>query len=249
MSLNPPLETYSDHVAWELAEYGVEDAFVVTGGAIGPFTNSIVRQGRIKMHYLLTEQSAGIAAEAYGYASGKPALLIVTSGPGVTNALTAVAAAWTNSSPMIVISGQARSTDVTYQKNFGVRQMGNQHVRTDLIVEPIVKAFFEPIELLDAKQIIKALYESATEGRQGPTWLSLPQDIQRSSSQEFLEIEFEKKELATVESSIISNSIASKLISSVKPAILLGNGARPKINEILQFAKKHKIPIMTTWPG
>ena len=122
-----PFATFSDELASELADAGIEDAFLVTGGAIAPLTSAIAGQGRIRMHYMLTEQSAGIAAEAYGYFDNKPALLMVTSGPGVTNALTPVAAAWTNSSPVIVISGQARTGDVALAARTSSRQIGNQH--------------------------------------------------------------------------------------------------------------------------
>ena len=101
--------TYVDLLVDGFVDAGITHAFAVTGGAIAPFTNSLVLDGRITIEYFLTEQAAGIAAEAFGYYGSKPALLVVTSGPGVTNALTPVAAAWTNSSPIIVISGQARS--------------------------------------------------------------------------------------------------------------------------------------------
>jgi acetolactate synthase-1/2/3 large subunit len=242
-------KTFSDDLAWGLAELGIKDAFLVTGGAIAPFTAALVEQGRINMHYMLTEQLAGIAAEAYGYIDGMPALLIVTSGPGVTNALTPVGAAWTNSSPVIVISGQARSGDVQLSKHSQSRQIGNQHLRTDLLVQSIVKLFIEIDTAVDGQGLSSLLYGEATSGRPGPVWLSIPQDIQRGpKSTKQLTPNLITYENA-VEISALAAQIANALESSIQPSILVGNGARDAIDAISGFAKHFNIPVLTTWPG
>ena len=243
-----PFATFSDELASELADAGIEDAFLVTGGAIAPLTSAIAGQGRIRMHYMLTEQSAGIAAEAYGYFDNKPALLMVTSGPGVTNALTPVAAAWTNSSPVIVISGQARTGDVALAARTSSRQIGNQHLRTDLLVSSIVKKFIELNAPSKAKEIVTTLHRESISSRPGPVWLSIPQDIQRgpcSQNRLGLEISLSKKS----DSSLLRDKILTNLKSAKKPAILVGNGSRQGIMEIKEFARKFQIPILTTWPG
>lgn len=243
-----PFKSFSEELAFELAEIGIEDAFLVTGGAIAPFTSALAEQGRIRMHYMLTEQSAGVAAEAYGYFDGKPALLIVTSGPGVTNALTPVAAAWTNSAPMVVISGQARSGDVALASTTNSRQIGNQHLRTDLLVKSIVKIFLELDMPSDSKELATFLLSNSTGGRPGPVWLSIPQDIQRGPSA--------NKTLGLCETPNpnLSNDnlfreVLDSLKSSNKPAILIGAGARSEVRAIKEFAQKFRIPILTTWPG
>ena len=237
-------------VAKEFADKGITDAFVVTGGAIAPFTNSLVKQGRIRLHYMLTEQSAGIAAEAFGHFDGKPCLLIVTSGPGVTNALTPVAAAWTNSTPLVVVSGQARSQDILQSETSKNRQIGNQHLDTKRIVSSIVKVFTEPLTNFSSESLVADLYSEATSGRKGPVWLSFPQDIQRKpfklqpdASQKIAPIDNQEKKLA--------ENIWGKLIKSDKPLLFLGNGARTddsqlkvsKIAEVLDCA------VVTTWTG
>ena len=242
--------TFSDALVASFAEVGITNAFVVTGGAISPFTNSLAAQNRIRVQYMLTEQSAGIAAEAFGYVDNSPALVVVTSGPGVTNAITAVAASWTNSSPMIVISGQARSVDVAQSKETSIRQVGNQHVRTDLLVNSIVKHFYEPTEVEDPFSLASDLLEIATHGRPGPVWLSLSQDLQRTRpTAKSTKIERSRR----VSTKLRNNSLAQLnneiLLKAKRPAILIGNGARKSINEIAQFAKVNRIPVMTTWPG
>jgi acetolactate synthase-1/2/3 large subunit len=243
------IQTFSEDLAYEFAQAGVCDAFVVTGGAIAPFTSAIASQGRIRMHFMLTEQSAGIAAESYGYVDGLPALLIVTSGPGVTNALTPIAAAWTNSSPLIVVSGQSRSGDVEFSNKSELRQVGNQHLRTDLIVSSFVKKFLEPNKATDAHEIVSNLLNESTRGRPGPVWLSIPQDIQRSPKSDE-KINFIKSKVAfDFESSKFKTKVSQLLSESKSPSILIGNGGRKAISRIIEFADFFNIPIMTTWPG
>ena len=248
MSVNQPFTTFSEELAHELADAGIEDAFVVSGGAIAPLTSALAEQNRIRMHYMLTEQSAGIAAEAYGYFDGKPALLIVTSGPGVTNALTPVAAAWANSSPVFVVSGQARTGDVGLASITKSRQIGNQHLRTDLLVNSIVKEFMELTAPSAPKEIVSALYSECITNRPGPIWLSIPQDIQRGPrSDNRLGLKFSTSK--SFDRSLLRNKILSNLNSAKKPAILIGTGSRQGIAEIKQLAQKFQIPILTTWPG
>ena len=241
--------TFAEDLAIEFANAGIRDAFVVTGGAIAPLTSAIASQGRVELHYMLTEQSAGIAAEAYGYTDGKPALLIVTSGPGVTNALTPVAAAWTNSAPMIVVSGQARSTDVAISKASKLRQVGNQHINTELIVDPIVKFFFEPSTPVAAKNLVSTLLSRSVEGRQGPVWLSLPQDIQRAPSSNLDAAISPGFRITSGDAKELEDAILAGLSKAKQPAILLGAGSRTIATQVIALAEKIQVPILTTWPA
>jgi acetolactate synthase-1/2/3 large subunit len=249
MSINADIQTFSQDLAHQFAEAGLRDAFIVTGGAIAPFTTALAEQGRIRMHYMLTEQSAGIAAESYGYVDRKPALLIITSGPGVTNALTPIAAAWTNSAPVIVISGQSRSSDVELSYKSRLRQVGNQHLRTDLIVGSLVKRFIEPVKASNANEIVSTLLSDASHGRPGPVWLSLPQDIQRAHKSDERISFIPNEACGEFKSSIFKTTVSRLLIESKSPSILVGAGARRAMPKIIEFAAKFNIPIMTTWPG
>lgn len=247
--MNTDLANFSQQLAYEFAEAGIRDAFLVTGGAIAPFTSALAEQGRVKMHYMLTEQSAGIAAESYGYFDLRPALLIVTSGPGVTNAMTAIAAAWTNSSPVIVVSGQARSSDVLLSKNTSSRQVGNQHLRTDLLVESIVKNFVELETPLESRSLVKSLISKATHDRPGPVWLSIPQDIQRGPAGLVKFANSSLDQESKFDSVGFKIKMSELLKKSKSPCILLGAGSRKALPSILNFAEKFNIPILTTWPG
>jgi acetolactate synthase I/II/III large subunit len=244
----------SDMVVTHFERVGISDAFIVTGGAIAGFTESLAKSKKIKCHYLLTEQSASIAAEAYGHYDGTPALLVTTSGPGVTNALTGVVAAWTNSTPLIVVSGQARSMDVLESRSTKSRQVGNQHIDTISLVSTITKLCMEPVELFNSHKVVNDLFTTSITGRQGPVWLSFPSDIQRKRVE--LDIEVNRLVNPQVVFNSDSSDFQSKIIQlfkdSMKPAVLIGNGARQKGTlpiVIYDFLVRNKIPVVTTWPA
>ena len=246
------LQTYSEVVVSELEAYGISDCFLVTGGAIAPFTDALVRSGAIRMHYMLTEQSAAIAAESYGHYDGKPALLVVTSGPGVTNSLTGVAAAWTNSTPMIIVSGQARSIDVLQALSSKSRQIGNQHLNTRDLCSSIVKWFEEPTNDFNARATVELLYRKTTSDRKGPVWLSFPQDIQRRIAEnDFPKLESPFRSNPDTEFRDVALLILDELKKAEKPLLFLGNGSRGNNsqNTFISIAEKYNAAVVTTWSG
>jgi acetolactate synthase-1/2/3 large subunit len=243
---------YVDELVTKFFDLGLRDAFAVTGGAIAPFTSAIIRHGGINLHYFLNEQSAGIAAESYSFVENRPSICIVTSGPGVTNVLTATAASWTNSSPVIFVSGQARSSDVIKLKSSQNRQIGNQHLPTEDIVSSIVKCCIETTTTLDPAEVVKHLFHVASTGRPGPVWLSLPLDIQRSKNSVKIPLDQDHNKCDSTRKSLLSDfheSLNQNFLSAERPVILVGNGARVSIVDILIFSRIHQIPVLTTWPG
>jgi acetolactate synthase-1/2/3 large subunit len=248
----PKVSTHSEVVVSELERNGISDCFLVTGGAIAPFTDALVRSGKIRMHYMLTEQSAAIAAESYGHFDGRPALLVVTSGPGVTNSLTGVAAAWTNSSPIIVVSGQARSIDVLRAAGCNSRQIGNQHLNTRELCSSIVKQFEEPTDDFDGSSMVKMLYRAAMSNRRGPVWLSFPQDIQRKPAlSDFPKTEFSDLAFSAAEAIDAGLFILDELQKAKKPLLFLGNGCRFSDSQsaFISIAEKYDAAVVTTWTG
>ena len=245
--------TTSECLVSALESAGIQDAFVVTGGAIAGFTEALAGSKIIKIHYMLTEQSAAIAAEAYGQFDGNPALLVVTSGPGVTNALTGVAAAWMNSTPMIVISGQARSSDVSLSRKHPNRQWGSQHVDTHKLVQTITKFVVEPLTQFDAKSVGIDLVAFAKLPRMGPVWLSFPSDLQRSPNGSSVIDLFANVDLnLTSDVYGIVNHIIDALKSAAKPVILIGNGSRVNkdiLSRLEEVAAELDIALLTTWTG
>jgi len=248
-----PDKSYATSIVENLIYLGITDCFLVTGGAIAPVTDALVRSGKIKMHYMLTEQSAGIAAEAYGQFDGRPALLVVTSGPGVTNAVTPIAAAWTNSSPVVVISGQARSADVIAAKSSKNRQIGNQHLNTEKIVGSFVKWFSEPTGDFSVHEVCRKLMMEALTGRPGPVWLSIPQDIQRKlvSGTELVGAEGVSVQHGSSEEKGFAEKLWVEIAAASRPLIFVGNGARVRDGQakLGKITESSGAALVTTWSG
>ena len=159
-----------------LVERGIDHAFMVAGGGAMYLNDAVGMHPEIETVCMLHEQAAAIASEAFTKVSGRLALCMVTSGPGGTNAITGVAGAWLDSTPMIVISGQVKRADLV--GDTGVRQRGVQELSMSDLVRSITKyaALIDQPESV-RYQLERALY-SATSGRPGPVWLEVPLDVQ-----------------------------------------------------------------------
>jgi acetolactate synthase I/II/III large subunit len=247
MEVSKKTLSVSHVIANSLYEFGATEVFCVVGGAIAPLSDVLAKDSRFNVHYLLHEQSAGIAAESYSATCGKPSVLLVTSGPGATNAITPVVAAWTNSTPMIVIAGQVRSIDV--QKAGDNRQWGSQQI--DSIA--MVTGFTKLSRRLDQDSIqwhFPNDLKLATSGRPGPIWFEVSTDIQRSEAR-VIYSQRESKTTHFLDSEI--NSFINILIDAAKnsrrPLILLGNGCRTSLKEVLGFVRSMNWPVQLTWPA
>ncbi len=130
----------SEYVIRRLADWGVEDIFMVTGGGAMHLNDSIGRESRIRYICTHHEQAAAMAAEAYARVAERPGVLNVTAGPGAINALNGVFGAWTDSIPMVIISGQAkRETCMATYGLTNIRQLGDQEVDIIEMVRGITK--------------------------------------------------------------------------------------------------------------
>ena len=159
---------------------GVEVAFIVTGGQAMYLDDAV---GRNKNYTIIChhhEQATTMSAEAYGRIKNKPAIALVTAGPGSVNAMNGVVGAYTDSSPMIVISGQANLTFVQYEEKTHIRQFGIQGINIRSMVEDIVKYFITIDDVMKLKLYLEEAWEAATCGRPGPVWIDVPLDIQRA---------------------------------------------------------------------
>src|SRR5712691_7173148 len=130
----------SDYVISELANWGVHNIFLVVGGGSMHLKDSIVRESRVRYSCNHHEQAAAMAAEAYARVSDQVGVLNVTTGPGGINALNGVFGAWTDSVPMLVVSGQVkRETCMRTQGITGLRQLGDQEADIVAMVASITK--------------------------------------------------------------------------------------------------------------
>ena len=127
----------SDYVFNFVAETGTRHIFFLSGGGCMHLVDSLGRNYEIQKICCLHEQAAVIAAEAYSQYTNNLGVALVTTGPGATNAITGVAGAWIDSTPLLVISGQVKRSDMIGVSS--VRQMGIQEVNIVPIVKPITK--------------------------------------------------------------------------------------------------------------
>jgi acetolactate synthase I/II/III large subunit len=152
-----------------LKDEGVEHIFGYPGGAVLHIYDAIFKQKDIKHILVRHEQAAGHAADGYARATGKPGVVLVTSGPGATNAVTGIATAYMDSIPMVVLTGQV-PTPVIGSDAF-------QEVDTVGITRPCVKHNFLVKRLEDLAETIKKAFYIATTGRPGPVLVDIPKDI------------------------------------------------------------------------
>lgn len=234
----------SDYLTKRLEEY-VKHIFLISGGGCIHIVDSLSRSPIIKLIPNLHEQASSICAESYAQCGNNLGVVLVTTGPGATNALTGIASAWLDSIPVLLITGQVQSKDRV--SNRGVRQYGFQEIDTIGIYKNITKY---SVTITDPKYIKyhldKAIYE-ATNGRPGPVVIDIPLDIQAAQIEENELVEF-IPEPVTYDTSAIPDIIRD-LQNSKRPIILVGNGVRLShaIPEFYEFIEKSQIPVLTTW--
>jgi acetolactate synthase I/II/III large subunit len=175
----------SDYIFKFLKDRGVTHAFTVPGGFSMHLNDSLHYSG-IEPIYMLHESGAAFAACGHSRYTGELGVCLVTSGPGVTNALTGLATAWDDSLPMMFISGDAEIKLLKQRKELQLRQAGPQDVDTFNIVKPLVKdvvMLTDTNSISELDRILKFIYLMAIADRQGPVWLIVPLDVQKRDIQ------------------------------------------------------------------
>ena len=172
----------SDYIITQLADWGVTNIFLVTGGGAMHLNNSIAGEPRIRYICNHHEQAAAMAAECYARVSGQIGVINVTTGPGGINALNGVFGAWTDSVPMLVISGQVkRETCMGCQDVPGLRQLGDQEADIIGMAKGITKYAVLVKDPSSIRYHLERAYHLAQSGRPGPCWLDIPTDVQSSN--------------------------------------------------------------------
>lgn len=241
----------SDYIADFLVEHGLNQVFCVVGGGAMHLNDSFGHRADMKVLYNHHEQASAIAAEAYARIQGKPGVVCVTSGPGAINALNGVTGAYQDSIPMLVISGQTKSTLTVKASGLNLRTLGNQEFD---IVSAIGNMTKYAEMLMDPYQIrycLEKAYNLATQGRPGPCWLDIPLDIQGAYvDTENLDgyVGEEDASFRTELTAVIPN-ITNMLQQAERPIIYAGNGIRIAGGaELLhELVDQFNIPVVTCW--
>ena len=239
----------ADYVASFIKKIGVDCVFMVPGGGAMFLNDAIQCKKGLDFVANHNEQASSIAAEAYSRVTENIGVAIVTTGPGSTNAITGVAGAWIESVPLMIISGQVKTSDLKGKS--GVRQMGPQEVDIVSIVSPITK-YAKTIK--DPKKIrseLEKAYYLATSGRKGPVWIDIPLDIQATPIDPTKLIGFKK--LTSNKSSLKFfnkyDEIINLINTSERPIILAGHGIRlaKASKDFTKMCRLLNIPVVTTW--
>jgi acetolactate synthase-1/2/3 large subunit len=215
-----------------LQEEGVEHLFGYPGGSVLYIYDEIYKQDRIEHILVRHEQAAVHAADAYSRSSRKVGVCLVTSGPGVTNAVTGIATAYMDSIPMVILSGQVPT--------HAIGEDAFQECDTVGITRPCVKHNFLVKDVKDLALTLKKAFHIATSGRPGPVLVDIPKDVTRNKCR------FEYPESVTMRSynpvmrghqGQLKKAL-SLLLTAERPLIYTGGGvilanAAPELNRLV----------------
>jgi acetolactate synthase-1/2/3 large subunit len=245
----PKLFTGAEIVFKCLEDQNVDYIFGYPGGAVLPIYDELKNHKSIKHILARHEQGAGHAAEGYARSSGKPGILLVTSGPGATNAVTALADAYMDSVPLVCISGQV-PTHLIGTDAF-------QECDTTGITRPCTKHNWLVKDANDLSEILHQAFEVATTGRPGPVLVDIPKDIQFNKGK----YKFIKNKVTKKINRRVSNKINPKdldkfidmMKKSSKPVFYTGGGvinSGPEASTLLrELVALTGFPITSTLQG
>ena len=234
-------------IARALEDEGVEFIFGYPGGAVLHIYDALFKAARVPHILVRHEQAATHAADGYARATGKPGVVLVTSGPGATNAITGIATAYMDSIPMVVFSGQVPSHligDDAFQE-------------TDMIgvSRPIVKHSFQVRHTTQLPEVVKKAFFLAASGRPGPVVIDIPKDITRPDAR-FPYVYPQQVKLRSYAPALRGHSgqirkAAKLLLAAQRPIIYSGGGVilGEGSERLRELAKLLRYPVTNTLMG
>ncbi len=242
----------SDYLVKKLETYGVRHAFMVTGGGAMHLDDSFGKSKKIKRIFNHHEQACALAAEGYARTDQQLAVVCVTTGPGGLNCLNGVFGAWTDSAPVLFISGQVKTTTTLAScPQIPLRQLGDQEVNITRIVAPLTKYAKMVTDPYEIDAILEEALYHATTGRPGPVWVDVPINIQAApiDPKKLKKFRVPKIKAAKLNSSFTKAILC--LQKAKRPLIVAGHGIR--LSGTQKFLEKlltqTKIPVVTTFNG
>ena len=240
----------SEFIARRLVRHGARHVFLMTGGGAMFLNDALGHQPGLKIVCNHHEQAAAMAAEAYARIAGSVGVINVTTGPGGINALNGVFGAWTDSIPLLILSGQVKRETSLRHTGVRVRQLGDQEADIVALAAPICKyaAFVDEPEQI-RHELEKALH-LATQGRPGPCWLDIPIDVQSALIDPETLAGFTPP--CGIENPSLEDAcqeVLARLSRAQRPVIMAGSGIRaahalPAFEAVIH---KLAIPVVTAW--
>ncbi|WP_339179628.1 biosynthetic-type acetolactate synthase large subunit [Oceanobacillus sp. FSL W7-1293] len=240
------LVTGSDLLVQALEKAGVEVVFGYPGGAVLPIYDALHRNDTTFKHVLSRHEQGSIhAAEGYARVSGKPGVVIATSGPGATNLITGITDAMMDSIPLVVFTGQVAKQVIGTDAFQEADVMG--------ITTPVTKYNYQVNDIADLPRIVNEAFHVATTGRPGPVVIDIPKSISETVTINDYEDDFY---LPGYQPTVYPNpmqisKVTDELSKAEKPVILAGAGIliAGATEELKQFVNNWEIPVVTTLLG
>ena len=237
--------TGGDAILRALEAEGVEVMFGIPGGAIMPTYDAMARGTTVRHVLVRHEQGAGHMAQGYARASGNVGVAIATSGPGATNLVTPIADAWMDSTPLVCITGQVRSTLIGTD--------AFQECDITGITMPIVKHSWLVQDGRDLPSIRRAAFHVARTGRCGPVVVDVPRDIQEGVVDVELpgELDLPGWRPPTKVHPLQIREAGRAVANARKPVLYVGGGTLngDACDELLELAEAGSLPVVTTLMG
>lgn len=224
---------------------GTEYIFGYPGGAVLPLYDALYSYKGIKHILTRHEQGATHAAEGYAKVTGKPGVVLVTSGPGATNAITGIADAMSDSVPMVVITGQVATP--------GIGKDAFQEADITGITMPITKYNYQVRAVEDLPRIVKEAFHLATTGRKGPVVIDLPKDmtIAQTTPEVVKEVFLPSYQPTMQPNQLQVKKVMEALKVAKKPLVLVGAGVlhAQATEELQAFVERYQLPTLATLLG
>ncbi|MEK9857209.1 MAG: biosynthetic-type acetolactate synthase large subunit [Deltaproteobacteria bacterium] len=228
-----------------LRRHGVDYLFGYPGGACMPIFDALVDAPEIKIVLVRHEQGGTHMADGYARATGKPGVVLVTSGPGATNTVTGLLTAQMDSVPMVVLTGQ------TITPNLGKDAF--QEADVFGVTMPVVKHSYLVREVNDLPRVMNEAFHLATSGRPGPVLVDLPKDVVSAECEADFTDEFHLPGYAPPARGLTEDleKAAELISSSKKPLLYVGAGAviAQASRQVIGLAEKLQAPVTTTLLG
>ncbi|HEX8333112.1 MAG TPA: thiamine pyrophosphate-binding protein [Segetibacter sp.] len=243
----------SNYIFSYLLDKGIDTVFLVTGGGAMHLNDTIGRLQGLKFVCNHHEQAAAMAAEGYARVANKPAIVNVTTGPGSVNALNGVYGAFTDSIPMIILSGQVKRETLLSTHNIpGLRQLGDQEVDIISMVKGITKYAVTVIDPETVRYHLEKAYHLAVNGRPGPVWLDIPVDVQSANIDETIQKGFDPAEVPAIDNSSLEEDVLNvieKIAAAERPLIVGSTGIRlaGALHEFQETIELLGVPVVTAW--
>jgi acetolactate synthase-1/2/3 large subunit len=247
----------SDYVVDFFNKNGINTLFTITGGFSMHLNDSFGKNKNYNAYYNHHEQACGYSAVGYSKVNLKPVIVCTTAGCAATNAITPCLVAHQDSLPILFISGQSKTADITRTLNTPdctLRHYADQDCDIISMVKPITKYAYEITSILEIPSVLMEAMSNLINGRPGPVWISIPIDIQGSYMETDKKIHIVEKTAFITNPEPLKyalNSINNYLKNSSKPLIIAGNGIKLGNckDKFLQFIEKYNIPVVLSYHG